>query len=577
MTGQQTRNSGAQDRHRIDRRERPLLLAAFLFSLAVNLLMLTGPLYMLQIYDRVLASRSEPTLVALTLLVTALFLFLTLLDQCRGAILARIGARMQQALDAPAFRAALTRAAGPVRAGDTPALATPRDVDAIRQFWSSQAATALFDLPWTPVYFAALFLFHPLLGGLALAGAAILCAIALLNRAQTRASLQRAQQATLAAERMAERLLAERDTIHSLGMTAAAFARWQADRIAALAAHLTAADRGGLWSTASRGFRLYLQSAMLGLAAWIVLHGDLSAGAMVAGSVLMGRALQPVEQVVAQWPLVTRWAEARRTLAQLLDGHPAPLPCTPLPRPPARLEVSALTLHAPGRAAPALQDLSFTLHPGQALGVIGPSGAGKSSLARAITGLWTAERGSIRLGGATPDQFDPDAYGRLIGHLPQRVALFDGTIAENIARLGPPDPDALMAAARTAAAHDMILRLPQGYDTRLDASGAGLSGGQIQRIALARALYGHPVLLVLDEPNSNLDHDGSLALNAAIRAQKAGGGAVLLMAHRPAALQECDLLLVLKDGRQVAFGPRDKVLHDTLRTAGHLRAQGAAQ
>ena len=553
--------TGTGHLRRVEGGERPLLLAAVLFSMTVNLLMLASPLYMLQVYDRVLPSRSAPTLAALTLIISALFLALALFDHLRGMILARMGARLQRALDAPAFRAML--------AGGGPG-SPPHEVEAIRQFWSSQAAVALIDLPWTPLFLGALFLFHPLLGWLSVAGAVVIIAIALLNRRHMQASLHRAQAANLAADRLADRIRTESETIRSLGMSGAALARWQADRDAALVAGLAAADAGSLWSAASRGFRLYLQAAILGLAAWIVLRGDLGAGAMVAGSILMGRALLPIEQMVAQWPFVLRWLSARKAVARLLDMAPAPAPATALPRPEARLEVTDLTLHAPGRADPILEGLSFTLHPGQALGVIGPSGAGKSSLARAITGLWPTGRGGIRLGAATPDQFDPDRYGRLIGHLPQRVALFDGTIADNIARLGPPDPDALLAAARAAAAHEMILRLPQGYDTPINPAGGGLSGGQIQRIGLARALYGNPVLLVLDEPNAHLDHDGALALNAAIRAHKAGGGAALIIAHRPAALQECDLLLLLRDGRQLAFGPRDDVLRANTLNSDHL-------
>ena len=438
----------------------------------------------------------------------------------------------------------------------------------------------MIDLPWTPVYFAALFIFHPLLGWLAIAGSVVIFFVALMNQTQSRHSLQRATQAGLMADRSAERLRGESETIRSLGMSGAAFARWQSDRATALTEGQTAADVGGLWSTTSRSFRLYLQSAMLGLAAWIVLQGELTAGAMIAGSILMGRALQPIEQIVAQWPLVTRRTEARARLSDLLAHVPPPRPRTPLPRPAARLEVAGLTLLPPGESSPVLRGLGFTLAPGQALGVIGPSGAGKSSLARALTGLWHPNAGSIRLDGATPDQFDPDVYGRLIGHLPQRVALFEGTIAENIARLGQPDEAALIAAARTAAAHDMILRLPQGYDTKIDAAGGRLSGGQMQRIALARALYGNPVLLILDEPNSNLDNEGSLAVNAAIRAHKAAGGIALVMAHRPAAIQDCDLLLVLEDGQRRAFGPRDQVLREMVQNAGDIvgkRAPGGVR
>jgi ATP-binding cassette subfamily C protein len=548
--------------------QRGLFVAAILFSSAVNLLMLTSPLYMLQVYDRVLGSQSEATLVALTLLMTALFVIMALLDHLRGRILARIGAGLQDALDARVFKAALTRQS--VAPDDSAALAAQRDVEAIRAFWSSQSVTALIDMPWAPLYFAAIFIFHPILGWLAVAGAVVILGMALLNQRNTRHALQRANETTLQADRMADRMRAESETIRALGMTGAAFDRWQKTRSTALSENIIAGDSGGGWSAASRGFRLYLQSAMLGLAAWVVLQGELTAGAMIAASVLMGRALQPIEQTVAQWPILTRTMEARARLADLLSRVPPTAPRTALPRPAAKIEVANISLIPPGQSAPTLRGLSFTLQPGQALGVIGPSGAGKSTLARALTGLWHPASGSIRLDGASLDQFDPDRLGALIGYLPQRVSLFDGTIAENIARLAPTDDARIVAAAQAAAAHDMILRLPRGYDTRLDSTGGLLSGGQIQRIGLARALYGQPALLILDEPNSNLDNEGSLAVNAAIRAHKAAGGAALIMAHRPAAIQECDLLLVLEDGLRRAFGPRDQILRDMVQNAGDI-------
>jgi ATP-binding cassette subfamily C protein len=563
-----TTGEGAAELRKAFAAQRGPFIAAIVFSSAVNLLMLTSPLYMLQVYDRVLGSQSEATLVALTLLMTALFVIMAVLDHLRGRILARIGARLQDALDARAFRAALTRQS--IAPDDRAALAAQRDVEAIRTFWSSPIVTALIDMPWAPVYFAAIFIFHPLLGWLAIAGAVVIFAMALFNQRSTQAALQRASETALLADRTADRMRSEADTVRALGMTGAAFARWQETRATALEQSIRAGDTGGGWSAASRGFRLYLQSAMLGLAAWVVLQGELTPGAMIAASILMGRALQPIEQAVAQWPILTRAQEARHRLAELLSRVPAPQPRTALPRPAARIEVTNLSLIPPGQTAPTLRGLSFTLQPGQALGVIGPSGAGKSTLARALTGLWPPASGSIRLDGASLDQFDPDTLGALIGYLPQRVSLFDGTIAENIARLAPTDDARIVAAARTTAAHDMILRLPGGYDTRLDSTGGLLSGGQVQRVGLARALYGEPVLLILDEPNSNLDNEGSLAVNAAIRAHKAAGGAALIMAHRPAAIQECDLLLVLEDGLRRAFGPRDQVLREMVQNAGDI-------
>ena len=307
---------------------------------------------------------------------------------------------------------------------------------------------------------------------------------------------------------------------------------------------------------------------MLGLAALLVLRQELSAGAMIAASILMGRALQPVEQAVGQWSVVSRARQAKVRLGELLANTPPPPPRTSLPRPQALLEVQGLTVVPPGATAPVLRGLTFQLAPGQALGVIGPSGSGKSSLARALIGVWPPTSGRIRLDGATLDQYDPSALGGFVGYLPQRVTLFDGSVADNIARLqAGADPARIIAAARAAAAHEMILALPEGYDTRVATAGNRLSGGQIQRIGLARALYGDPVLLILDEPNSNLDNDGSTALNQAIRTAKRRGGTVLIMAHRPAAIQECDRLLVLNEGAAAAIGPRDAVLREAVRNA----------
>ena len=548
---------------------RKALAAAVLFSIFVNLLMLTSPLYMLQVYDRVLVSRSQETLLALSLLATFLFLVLGVLDHARARVMARIGARLQARLDARVLSAAFRRLA--VAPQDTAALAAQRDLDALARFWASPVLLALFDAPWTPIFAAAIFVFHPWLGWLAISGGVFLIGVSWINQRSTEAPLNAASLTSLTSDRQAENLKSESELIQALGMTGAAFQRWQVTRTRALTQGLTASDTAGRWSVLTKTFRLFLQSAMLGLSAWLVLRGELSAGAMIASSILMGRALQPIEQAVGQWPVVTRAAQARARLADLLTRTPPPALRTKLPRPKAVLEVQGLTVVPPGSSAPVLRGVSFTVQPGQALGVIGTSGSGKSSLARALIGVWRPSAGRIRLDGATLDQYDPDALGSYTGYLPQRVTLFDGTIADNIARLQTgADPARIIAAARAAAAHDLILQLPDGYDTPISTMGSRLSGGQIQRIGLARALYGDPVILILDEPNSNLDNDGSLALNEAIRAAKSAGCAVLIMAHRPAAIQECDLLLVMKDGAVSAFGPRDAILRDMVKNASDI-------
>lgn len=546
----------------------PLVLA-FVFSASVNLLMLTAPIYMLQVYDRVLVSRSEETLVALSLLATFLFLMMGVLDHARGRIMARIGARMQMALDRRVQGAAQARLI--VAPGDDAALAARSDLDALTRLWASPVLVALFDAPWTPLFLLAIFVLHPLLGWLALLGGAALVAVTWANQRMTEAPLAAAGNAAAEAEREARAQAAEAEALRALGMQGAAFSRWHQARARALREGLAAADVSGAWSVVSRTLRLFLQSAMLGVAAWLVLRSEVSAGAMLAASVLMGRALQPVDQAISQWAVVARARLARNRLAGLLAQSPPPPARMALPRPGATLEVRDLAVLPPGAAAPVLRGVSFTLAPGQAMGVIGPSGSGKSSLARVLVGALRPAAGQVRLDGAALDQFDADALGSLIGYLPQRPVLFDGTVAENIARLATDAaPDRILAAARAADAHAMILRLPEGYDFRLTGQAARLSGGQVQRLALARALFGDPALVVLDEPNANLDNDGSLALNHAVRGAKARGAAVLVMAHRPAALQECDLLLVLKDGAVAAFGPRDEVLRQAVRNAGDI-------
>ncbi len=543
-----------------------LYLAVAVFSAFVNVLGLTGPIFMLQVYDRVLGSRSEETLAALFVLVILLFAIMGLLDLARGRVLARAAARFQARLERRIFAASLARAS--LSPGDPVAANALRDLDAVQRLIGAPVLVALFDMPWAPIYLLAVFVFHPWLGATALTGGVVLVAVTVLNQTLTRQAVLAAGAATVRADRMADQLRDEADLVQSLGLRQSSFLRWVGVRTEAMAQTLAASDRAGIFSIFSRTFRQFLQSALLAMGAWLVLRGELTAGAMVAASIMMGRALAPVEQAVAGWALVQRGQEGWRRLSALLSVQPPAPPRTALPRPRALLDVNQLTVVPPGQTQPALRMIGFRLEPGQALGVIGPSGAGKSTLARALTGVWPPSGGTIRLDGATLDQYDPDVLGRHIGYLPQRVTLFDGTIAENIARLSSePDAAKVVAAAQAADAHAMILALPQGYDTQVTQAGGRLSGGQIQRIGLARALYDDPVLLVLDEPNSNLDNDGSLALNAAIRRMKADGRSVLIMAHRPAAIQECDVLLVLDGGLRRAFGPRDEVLRSLVKNA----------
>ena len=568
------RQDGAAELAQIRAESRSLYWSVGLFSVFVNLLMLTGPIFMLQVYDRVLGSQSEATLLALVILVVFLYAAMGLLDWLRARVTSRIAARFQSRLDRRVFEAVLERSAQRERGGAAPASSTAlRDLESVRTFLASPVLMALFDIPFTPLFLAGIFLFHVELGLLAVAGGLVLVAVTVANSMTTKRPQLEAARDAQVAERWSDHIHRDAETVRSLGMRGAAFERWIQARTRALERGLNATDRTGGYTTLTKTWRLFLQSAMLGLGAWLVLRGELTPGAMIAGSILLGRALAPIELAVGQWALVNRAMRAWGTLSDLLGQTRPAAPRTALPRPEARLDVESLTVIPPGEQAATLRMLNFTLPPGHAMGVIGPSGAGKSTLARALTGVWPPAGGRVRLGRAALDQYDPDVLGHLIGYLPQNVTLFEGTIAQNIARLAEePDAEAVVKAARKAAAHEMIVEFPDGYDTRLEAGGGRLSGGQIQRIGLARALYGDPVLLVLDEPNSNLDNAGNEALNEAIRNAKAERRSVIIMAHRPAAIAECDLLLVLEAGTRRAFGPRDEVLRETV--ANHREVAG---
>ena len=561
--------AGYEELRAARRESRGLYWFVGIFSFFVNLLMLTGPIYMLQVYDRVLGSRSVETLIALSVLVVFLYGMMGLLDYARGRIMGRAAARFQARLDRRVFDAVIRKAA---LAPDDRTETGLRDLEAVQRLMSSPVLMAIFDMPWTPFFLAGIWLFHPWLGILALVGGGILILVTVINQWVTRRPSAKSTQASVLADSISGHIRNESEMVQAMGMRDAAFTRWQKARDESLHAQIKSADLVGTFTTSTKTFRLFLQSAMLGLGAYLVLLNELTPGAMIAGSILLGRALAPIEMAVGQWALVQRASRGWHSLAELLAMVPPEAPRTALPTPRALLEAQSVTVVPPGEQQAALKTVSFTVHPGQAVGVIGPSGAGKSTLARAITGLWRPAGGRIRLDGASLDQYDPAVLGQHIGYLPQRVQLFDGTIAENIARLADtPDSEAVVAAAKKADAHQMILDLTHGYDTRVTAGGGRLSGGQMQRIGLARAMYGNPVILVLDEPNSNLDNEGSEAVNTAIRTFKAEGHSILIMAHRPAAIRECDTLLMLEGGMVRAFGPKDEVLRDVVKNHGDLR------
>ncbi len=545
------------------------------FSFFINLLMLTAPLYMLQIYDRVLSSGSQSTLVALTVLAVGMMVVMGGLEVIRSRILVRIGTRLDQQLSEHVFTATFERSLGAAQIDRGQAL---RDLEAVRQFLTSTAPFALFDAPWTPVFIAVIFLFHPLLGFVAVAGALVLFALALFNEMRTRPPLDEANRHAAEASVFAQSSLRNADAIQAMGMMPALKQRWHGKHQASLSMQGVASDRSGTISAISKSARLIIQVAMLGFGAFLAIDQIITPGVMIAASIILARALQPIEQAIGNWRMVVSTRHAYMRLKDLMGTMPANRDRMRLPDPLGRVSIERLVCVPPGAEEPSLKRISFELDPGDAIGVIGPTGAGKSSLARILVGVWRPYDGSVRLDGAELSNYNPDELGRFIGYLPQDVELFDGSVGENIARFtAEASPEDIVAAARLASVHDMILRLPNGYDAMIGEGGRRLSGGQRQRIALARALYRQPSLIVLDEPNASLDAEGDQALGAAIRAMKELGKTVIVMAHRPSAIASVDKLIMLRDGQIEAFGNKDDVLKQVLagRTDG-VRLENAS-
>lgn len=530
-----------------------------LLSAASNLLMLTGPLFMLQIYDRVLTSRSVPTLVALSLLVAGLYLFLGIIEWVRARVLNRIGQRFEEQLGRHTLDAVLSL---PLKTQSQEASASPRrDLDQMRQFMSGPGPVAIFDMPWMPVYLAVVFLLHPLLGWLAVAGAALLVVITLVNERRLRAPLGKLAQIGGIRNDFVEAGRRNAESLRSMGMAQAFAARWDKTNEAYLEEQRRTGDMTGGATATTKVLRLGLQSAVLALGAWLAILQQVTPGAMIAAAIITARALNPIEQAIGQWRGFIAARLSRRRLQEMLEKLREESAPMELPRPHRTLKVEGLIVGAPGTMQPIVKEAGFSLKAGQGLGIIGPSGSGKSTLARALVGVWKPLRGTIRLDGAEIDQWTPEELGPAIGYLPQGVELFDATIAENIARLAAnPDPGAVIAAAKLAGVHDMVLAMPDGYDTRIGQGGAVLSAGQRQRIGLARAMFGNPFLIVLDEPNASLDAEGETALTQAMNAARQNGSIVVVIAHRPSALAAVDQVLVLAEGKQVAIGPRDEIM-----------------
>lgn len=538
---------------------RGALAALAVVSAVINILYLTGSLYMLEVYDRVLTSRSVPTLVAISILAAALYGFQAALDMLRGRVLTRVGNAVDASVSERVFDVIVRTPLRQRTGGD--GLQPLRDLDQVRSFLGSGGPTALFDLPWLPFYLGICFLFHFWIGVTALVGALILVVVTVFTEILTRRPSRETASRGAVRFALADEARRNAEALHALGMGGRMATRWSAANAACMSSQTQAADVISGFGALGKVLRMMLQSAVLGVGAYLVILQEASAGVIIAGSILSARALAPAELAIANWKGFVAARQSWRRLHDLLESlPPRPAPVA-LPAPSGAVTVEALCVAPPGGLGLTLADVAFSLKAGQGLGVIGPSGAGKSTLARALVGVWTPVRGCVRLDGAALDQWAPDALGEHLGYLPQDVELLEGTIAENIARFRPDAPaSAIIAAAKAAGVHDLILRLPVGYDTRLGEGGIGLSAGQRQRIGLARALFGDPFLVVLDEPNSNLDADGDAALTQAIAGVRRRGGVAIIIAHRPSALAAVDMALLIVDGTQRAFGPKDAVL-----------------
>ncbi|WP_249150053.1 type I secretion system permease/ATPase [Bradyrhizobium liaoningense] len=529
---------------------------ALIFSLAINLLYLAGPLYMLQVYDRVVSSASIITLVMLTALLLIAFAALAALDMIRARILARASVRLDQRM-AGRVISAIVEASLKTGAAKSQYL---RDFDSFRQCVTGTGIHAVFDLPWAPVYIAVIFVLHPLLGAFALASALALLLLALLNERWVRAPLTEANEAGARSYSFTDMSLRNSEAIQAMGMLDGLLCRWGRDRNLTLDRQMVASDRAAAMSSLSRFLRLSVQSIILGLGAYLVIERVTTVGAMFAASILLGRAMQPVEQVVGAWRSVASALNSCRRVDALLKAVPAAEPRLSLPRPVGDLSVENVSYSIRGSTRPILRNISFEVSAGELLGLVGPSGAGKSTLARQIVGVLAPSAGSVRLDSADVSTWPRSSFGRYVGYLPQDIELFADTVAANISRFNQGNDESVIEAAKLAGVHEMILRLPDGYDTQVGEGGATLSGGYRQRIGLARAIYGNPRLVVLDEPASNLDVDGDAALTECLVHLKKVGTTVVIISHRPSTLGVVDKIAMIRDGAVELIGPRGEIM-----------------
>ncbi|WP_420473121.1 type I secretion system permease/ATPase [Noviherbaspirillum sp. ST9] len=529
-----------------------------IFSAIINLLMLVPSLYMLQVYDRVLPSRNEITLLMLTLIMFGAYALMGALEFVRSFVLIRIGARLDMQLNTRVYTAAFEQN---LKRGGTNAGQALQDLTNIRQFLTGNALFAFFDAPWFPIYLVVIFLFDPALGVFALIGSAILVALAYINEVVSKKPLGEANTMAIASSNLATNNLRNAEVIEAMGMLPNLMHRWLQLQGKFLNLQAEASEKAGIVQAVTKFVRMSIQSLVLGFGALLVIEGKMTPGMMIAASILMGRALSPVEMLIGVWKQWSSTRSAYKRLTDLLAANPARQAGMELPKPQGVVSVEGVTAAPPGSQVAVIKGLSFGIQPGDALGLIGPSGSGKSTLARLLVGIWPAAVGKVRLDGADIYHWNKDQLGPHIGYLPQDVELFGGTVNENIARFGEVDPEQVITAAKRAGVHEMILHLPQGYDTRLGDGGAGLSGGQKQRLGLARAMYGDPSLIVLDEPNSNLDDVGEQALVNAIADLRRRGKTIVLITHRMSVIGITNKLLLLRDGMAQMFGPTNEVLN----------------
>ncbi|MDN3524155.1 type I secretion system permease/ATPase [Halomonas sabkhae] len=527
------------------------------FSMFVNLLMLVPPMYMLQVYDRVLSTRSFETLLMLTLVVVFLFIVMGALEQVRSRILVRVGNRLDTSINARLYSAMFRRSV--VTQGQQSAQPL-NDLTSLRQFLTGNGLFAFFDTPWVPIYLGVLFLFNVWLGVFATCAGLILLALAIANEKATKDLLAEANSEHIKAQDLANANLRNAEVLHAMGMLPGIMGRWATKHHEFLAKQSRASDRGGVLTNTSKVLRMLFQSMILGLGAWLVLEGQMTPGMMIAGSIIMGRALAPIDQLIGSWKGFVGARGAYDRLNELLSQIPEEERRMSLPAPEGRMSVETVAAAPPGVRMATIRGINFEVERGEHIGIIGPSAAGKSTLARVLLGVWPTQVGSVRLDGAEMQHFNRDELGPHIGYLPQDIELFDGTVSENIARFGEVDPEKVVKAARKAGMHEMALELSNGYDTYISATSGALSGGQRQRVGLARALYGDPVMVVLDEPNSNLDDAGEKALSDAIAQLKQEETTLFVISHRTSVLKNMDKLMVMKEGQVGMFGPRDQVL-----------------